>query len=576
MAWAHGTAEPPERFAGPMIAGAAEARLYPDCAMSEPLQRVLRAKGAADPRRRADGLPAVALLPISRVLRTGRAAAAALSPSSPTKRRCGRWPRPSRCSRPKSRCSRCPAGIAFLTIAPPLRCGSWRSGWRPSSARRCKHDKPQLLIATASAATQRMLTPFRIRQLTRRIAEGERIEREALVEQLNALGYQRDRYRRRARRICGPRIADRPVPGRRGTGAAPRLLRRRDRQPPPLRSDRPAFDRQGGGVHADAGVGSACSMRTASSASARATARSSAATATQDPLYQALSEGRRMAGMEHWLPLLEERLATLFDHLGEDDLVVRDAAADQAVEGRREAIDDYYQNRVRAMEAQPGNYRPLEPHALYLSQEGMGGASRPTGQSTSLRPSTSRNRSGSSISESMPRAISRRSGRSRPTSMRRWQSMSPTCAGAVTRSFLQATRAARASGLTGLLEDHGLKAQKLADNWQEALGSKTQPALLVLPLDHGFTTPEVAVLTEQDMLGDRLVRRRKKRKAAARLPRGAGDPLARRPCGPCRSRNRPLRGADPNSGQQGAARLRRARICARRQTLCSGREYRAC
>ena len=45
--------------------------------------------------------------------------------------------------------------------------------------------------------------------------------------------------------------------------------------------------------------------------------------------------------------------------------------------------------------------------------------------------------------------------------------------------------------------------------------SKTQPALLVLPLDHGFTTPDVAVLTEQDMLGDRLVRRRKKRKAAA-------------------------------------------------------------
>ena len=76
------------------------------------------------------------------------------------------------------------------------------------------------------------------------------------------------------------------------------------------------------------------------------------------------------------------------------------------------------------------------------------------------------------------------------------------------------TRGAR-ERLAGLLEDHGLKAHKQADSWQEALGSKTQPALLVLPLDHGFTTPEVAVLTEQDMLGDRLVRRRKKRKAAA-------------------------------------------------------------
>ena len=59
------------------------------------------------------------------------------------------------------------------------------------SALQAPSDKPQLLVATASAATQRLLTPFRIRQLTRRIAEGDRIEREALVNQMNALGYQR-------------------------------------------------------------------------------------------------------------------------------------------------------------------------------------------------------------------------------------------------------------------------------------------------------------------------------------------------------------------------------------------------
>src|SRR4029079_2555067 len=58
-------------------------------------------------------------------------------------------------------------------------------------APRAPGEKPQLRVATASAATQRVLTPFRIRQLTRRVAEGERIERESLVQQLNALGYQR-------------------------------------------------------------------------------------------------------------------------------------------------------------------------------------------------------------------------------------------------------------------------------------------------------------------------------------------------------------------------------------------------
>src|SRR3546814_9825490 len=37
------------------------------------------------------------------------------------------------------------------------------------------------------------------------------------------------------------------------------------------------------------------------------------ATATGDPLYQAISDGRRPAGMEHWLPLFEDKMATLFD-----------------------------------------------------------------------------------------------------------------------------------------------------------------------------------------------------------------------------------------------------------------------
>ena len=38
-------------------------------------------------------------------------------------------------------------------------------------------------------------------------------------------------------------------------------------------------------------------------------------------------EGRRLAGMEHWLPLFEDRLETLFDHLGAKDLIVIDSAA---------------------------------------------------------------------------------------------------------------------------------------------------------------------------------------------------------------------------------------------------------
>jgi transcription-repair coupling factor (superfamily II helicase) len=381
------------------------------------------------------------------------------------------------------------------------------------SALQARRDKPQLLVATASAASQRLLTPFRIRQLTRRIAEGERIEREALIGQLNALGYQRvDTVAEHGEYAVRGSLID-LFPA--GEELALRLdffgdeidtLRRFDP------TDQRSTDK------ADAFTLMPASEALLDSDSIKrfrsAYREKFGATATQDPLYQALSEGRRMTGMEHWLPLLEERLATLFDHLGDDDLVLRDSAADQAIQGRLEAIEDYYENRVRAMEAQAGSYRPLEPQALYFSKAEWEGfeAERPIHLASPFHePESDRvidfgvdaardfapeRAQQSNIYEAVAKHVAdlRRSGRK-----------------VVLASY---TRGA-SERLAGLLEDHGLKAQKLADGWQEALGSKTQPALLVLPLDHGFTTPDVAVLTEQDMLGDRLVRRRKKRKAAA-------------------------------------------------------------
>ncbi|HXL64759.1 MAG TPA: transcription-repair coupling factor, partial [Xanthobacteraceae bacterium] len=40
------------------------------------------------------------------------------------------------------------------------------------------------------------------------------------------------------------------------------------------------------------------------------------AASPDDMLYEAVSEGRRAAGMEHWLPLFHEQMETLFDYLG--------------------------------------------------------------------------------------------------------------------------------------------------------------------------------------------------------------------------------------------------------------------
>ncbi|MBV9529443.1 transcription-repair coupling factor [Sphingomonas sp.] len=381
------------------------------------------------------------------------------------------------------------------------------------SALQAKSDKPQLLIATVNGATQRVLTPFRVRQLTRRIAEGGRMDREALIAQLTALGFQRsDTVAEHGEYAVRGSLIDVFPPGEEQAlrldffGDEIDSLRRFD--PADQRSTEKA---------------EAFTLMPASEALLdedtikrfRSRYREKfGATATGDPLYQALSDGRRMAGMEHWLPLLEERLSTLFDHLGEHDIVLRDAAADKAFQDRSDAIEDYYQNRVRAMEAQPGSYRPLGPTALYVSKDEWqalladcpihraSGFPEPESARTidfgvePARDFAPERAQQANVYEAVAKHIAdlRRKGRK-----------------VVLASYSRGAR----ERLSGLLEDHDVKTHKAADSWQDALGSKTQPVLMVLPLDHGFSTAEVAVLTEQDMLGDRLVRRRKKRKAAS-------------------------------------------------------------
>ena len=44
-----------------------------------------------------------------------------------------------------------------------------------------KHTQPQLVLTTANTATQRVLTPFRIRQLVAALKPGERIGRDRLA-----------------------------------------------------------------------------------------------------------------------------------------------------------------------------------------------------------------------------------------------------------------------------------------------------------------------------------------------------------------------------------------------------------
>ena len=376
---------------------------------------------------------------------------------------------------------------------------------------------PQLFLTTANAATQRVLTPFRIRQLVASLKPGERIDRDKLASLLQANGYVRtDTVHDAGEYAVRGGIVD-LFPS--GEEQALRLDFFGD-EIESVRTFSPEDQRTTGRLDGFTLLPASEALLDDESVKRfRARYRETfGATATGDPLYQAVSEGRRMAGMEHWLPLFEDKLATLFDHLRDDDIVVRDGGAAAAVEGRLEAIADYYENRKRAEAAQPGSFRPLPAKSLYLDEdEWRDGLAETTAHVTTpfhepesadvldfgvdgARDFGPERTPGGNVYEAVVTHLDklRKDGR-KP----------------VLASYSNGAR----ERLGNLLKDHGLKGGTLADTWHDAVAvvdtaKSAGVALVVLALDHGYTAPSVAMLTEQDLLGDRLIRRTKRKKSA--------------------------------------------------------------
>ncbi len=402
--------------------------------------------------------------------------------------------------------------LPYDRASPSLRAASERLAGL--HALQAEPSGPQLILTTINAVTQRTLTPFRVRQMVARLAPGERIAIDRLIALLQANGYVRtDTVHDAGEYAVRGGIVDLFASG----DAGPLRLDFFGDEIETLRQFDPATQRTSGSVDSFMLLPASEALLDEESIKRfRSRYRELfGATATGDPLYQAVSDGRRLAGMEHWLPLFEERLVPLAEHMPADTLWVRDHGVAGAADQRFEAIRDYHANRIQAAAASPGSYRPLSPESLYLTQEEWAKAvnslpahitstfHEPESDAVldfgveSARDFAPERAQSANIYEAVSKHLeqSQRKGRKR-----------------IIASYSVGAR----ERLSGLLADHGVKRLMLVESWQQAQGeaAKGNIALAVLPLDHGFTAPGLEVLTEQDMLGDRLVRRTKRRKSA--------------------------------------------------------------
>ncbi|MEL7706986.1 transcription-repair coupling factor [Citromicrobium bathyomarinum] len=384
---------------------------------------------------------------------------------------------------------------------------------RLSALHRLQAEKgaPQLLVTTANAVVQRMLTPFRIREAVRELKPGVHIGHESLTQLLQKQGYSRtDTVIDAGEFAVRGSIFD-IFPS--GLEQGLRLDFFGD-ELESLRLFDPNTQRTTGTLDSFLLLpASEVLLEDATIKRFRAGYRERfGANATQDPLYEAVSEGRRQAGMEHWLPLFEEKLATLFDHLGGSDPVVIDVGALAAFEERLGDIAEYRRTRTETAGQKAGSYRPLDPQALYLTEDEIGTTleTRPVHRATGFDEPESDSVIDFGFRSARDFAPERALGDNvYEAAAEHFKKL----AKAGKRPLLAAYSKGSRQRIASILGEAGTELA-LAESWQEALGksAKGSPTAMILPLDSGFASEDIELVTEQDLLGDRLVRRRKKRR----------------------------------------------------------------
>ncbi len=235
---------------------------------------------------------------------------------------------------------------------------------------------------------------------------------------------------------------------------------------------------------------------------------------TADPLYEAVSAGRKHQGVEHWLPFFYENCETLFDYLPTATITLDDQTTPQRL-ARWESVADQYDTRKTAL-TQKGRldsvYKPCPPEQLYLTDAAWEAA---VGGHRVIQFSPLPQASGPGVIDAGGRI-----GRSfAPERQQEEISLFGALADHIrdqqkTRAVVIASWSDGArERLEGLLEDQDLTdLTRIPD--ASAGFEPGNVHLAVWPLEQGFTAQGLSVISEQDVLGDRLIRPKRKTKRA--------------------------------------------------------------
>ena len=236
--------------------------------------------------------------------------------------------------------------------------------------------------------------------------------------------------------------------------------------------------------------------------------------AAEDPIYLSVSEGRRHPGMEHWVPLFHARMETLLDYLPGASVSL-DHQTEEVLAARLEMIEDHY--AARRMVPRDGEvpYRPLPPDRLYLDKadwDSMLAGGPLFAFSPFARPDAAVGVDGGSRPGPV---FFQAGGGAGLNAFEQLRAQAARWSGEGRRIVVAAWTLGSRERIANLLREHGFRDVAPADDW---VSVRRRPAgsvsLVTLGVERGFVAEGLALVGEQDLLGERISRPPHRRKRA--------------------------------------------------------------
>ncbi len=239
------------------------------------------------------------------------------------------------------------------------------------------------------------------------------------------------------------------------------------------------------------------------------------AAGSDDPLYESISAGRKHQGAEHWAPYFHASMDTLFDYVPGAIVCLDDQPTPLRLE-RWNNIYEQYDARLAALNSRArldSVYKPCPPGLLYLDDSAFMAAldghqirqfvALPQGLGPDVIDA------GGRIGRSFAPE------RQHPDTSLFGALADHIAAKKATGQVVLASYSKGARERLGhLLADEGAPEGAEIGHFHDLPDGKGGLYLAVWALEHGFEAPNLTVISEQDVLGERLVRKAGRRRRA--------------------------------------------------------------